>query len=128
MDVTDKVNVVAERVLLIYWDLKEEIANRKIASLQTLVRRIGYNDRLRDLRHTSSVAETEFILLIWNHFSNRIVFDVKQSPCWAIMVDETTDIATLCCTFHLPQPGQCEDFQLCAVLKPRNETVWLSYI
>jgi len=32
--ISDKVNTVAERVHLIYWVLKEKIANRKIASLQ----------------------------------------------------------------------------------------------
>jgi len=84
--------------------------------------RIGHNGQLCNLHHNSSVAVTEFILLIWEHFSNRIVSDVKQSPCWASMVDETTDIAALHCPFHLPQPGQSEDFQLCAVLKPSNET------
>ena len=92
--ITNKVSTVAERVHLIYWVMKEEIANRKIASLQTLVDRIGHNDRLRDLRHISSTAVTEFILLISEHLSNHIVSAVKESSCWATMVDETTDIAT----------------------------------
>ena len=77
--------------------MKEEIANRKIASLQTLVDRIGHNDRLRDLRHISSTAVTEFILLISKHLSNHIVSAVKKSTCWATictMVDEITGIAT----------------------------------
>jgi len=34
------------------------------------------------------------------------------------VVDETTDMAALCCSFHLSQPGQSENFQLCVVLKP----------
>ena len=93
--VLNKTKTVAERVHLIYWVLKEEVANRKVASLQTLVDRIGHNDRLHDLRHTSSTAVTEFILLISDHLTDRIVADVKQSLCWATMVDETTDIATL---------------------------------
>ena len=92
--ITNKVSTVAERVHLIYWVMKEEIANRKIVSLQTLVDRIGHNDRLRDLRHISSTAVTEFILLISEHLSNHIVSAVKESPCLATMVDETTDIAT----------------------------------
>jgi len=71
--ISDKVNKVAERVHLIYWGLKEEIANRKIALMQTMVDRIDHYDRLRDLRHDSSVAVTKFILLILEHFSNRIV-------------------------------------------------------
>jgi len=83
---------------------------------------VGQNDRLCDFHHNSSVAVTEFIF-ISEHLSNRIVSDVKQSPCWASMVDETTNIATImCCPFHLPQPSQSEDFQLCAMLKPSNET------
>ena len=86
---------MAERVHLIYWVLKEEVANRKVASLQTLVDRIGHNDRLHDLRHNSSTAVTEFILLISDHLTDRIVADLKQSLCWATMVDETIDIATL---------------------------------
>jgi len=40
--ITDKVNTVAERVQLICSVLKEEIANRKIDSLKTLVDRIGH--------------------------------------------------------------------------------------
>jgi len=84
--------------------------------------RIGHNDRLCDLQHNSFVAVTEFILLISEHLCNRIVSDVKQSPCWTNMVDETTNIAAMCCPFHLPQPGLSKYFQLCAVLKPSNET------
>jgi len=120
--ISDKANTVAERVHLTCWVLKEEIANRKIASLKTLMDRIGHNDRLRHLRHSRFVAVTEFILLISEYLSNRIVSDVKQSPCWVNMVDEATNIAALCCPFHLPQPGQSKDFQLCSVLKPSKET------
>jgi len=87
-----------------------------------MVHRVGHNDQLCNLHHSSSVAVTEFILLISEHLSNCIVSDVKQSLCWASMVDETTNIAATCCTFHLPQSGQTKDFQLCAVLKPSNET------
>jgi len=47
--ISDKVNTVDDRVHLIFWVLKEEIANQKIASLQTLMDRICHNDRLRDL-------------------------------------------------------------------------------
>ena len=61
--------------------MKEEIANRKIAPLQTLVDRIGHNDRLRDLSHISSTAVTEFTLLISEHLSNHIDSAVKKSPC-----------------------------------------------
>jgi len=82
--ISDEVDTVAERVHLIYWVLKEEIAIRRIASLQTLMDRIGHNDRLCDLHHNSSVAVTGIILLISEHVSNRIVSDVKQSPCWAM--------------------------------------------
>ena len=77
--ITNKVSTVAERAHLIYWVMKEEIANRKIASLQTLVDRIGHNDRLRDLRHISSTAVTEFILLISEHLSNHIVSAVRRA-------------------------------------------------
>ena len=86
---------MTERVHLIHWVQKEEIANRKVASLQTLVDRIGHNERLRDLRHTSSTATTEFILLISDYLSDRIVSNIKKSVCWASIIDETTDIATL---------------------------------
>jgi len=44
--------------------------------------RNSHNDRLRDLYHNSHVAVTEFILLISEHLSNRVVSDVNQSPCW----------------------------------------------
>jgi len=113
--------MVVECVHLIYWILKE-IANRKIAFLQTLLDHPDHIDRLRELHHTTFVAVTEFILLISEHLSDRIVSDVKQSPCWVSVVDETTDMATFCCSFHFPQSDQSEDFQVCAVLKPSYET------
>jgi len=68
------------------------------------------------------VAVTESVLLISEHLSNRIVSDDKKSPCWDSVVNETTNIAAMCLPFHLPQPGWSKDFQLCAVLKPSNET------
>jgi len=102
--------------------LEEEITNRKILPLQTMLGHSGHNDLLCDIRHNSSVAVTKFILLISRHLSDRIVSDVKQSPCWSSMVDETTDIAALCCSFYLPQPGQSEGLQFCALWKPSKET------
>jgi len=71
--ISDKVHMVADRVHLTYWVLKEEIANRKIASLKTLMDRIGHNGQLCNLHHNSSVAVTEFIVLISEHLSNRIL-------------------------------------------------------
>ena len=56
---------------------------------------MGYDDRLHDVRFISSTIVTDFILLIWEHMSQRIVCDVKQITCWASMVDEKTDIAAL---------------------------------
>jgi len=62
--ISDEVNSVAERVHLIYWVLKTKNSESKNSFLTTLVDPIGHDDRLRDLRHTSSVPVTEFILLI----------------------------------------------------------------
>jgi len=31
---------------------------------------------------------------------------------------KVTNIGAMCCRFHLPQPGQSKDFQLCAMSKP----------
>ena len=81
--ITNKVSTVAKESILIAVLGYERTANRKIASLQTLVDRIGHNDRLRDLRHISSTAVIEFILLISEHLSIHIVSDVKKSPFWA---------------------------------------------
>jgi len=108
--------------------LKEEIANPKTASLQTLMDRIGHNDRLCDLHHNSSVAVTEFILLISEHLGKRIVSDVKQSPCWVSMVDKTPNIAAMSCPSHLPQHGQSKDFHLCAVLKKTSSETGCSFL
>jgi len=72
------------------------------------------------LKNSEDVAS----LLVWI-FKNllvQIVSDVKQSTCWASMVDGTTNIAALCCPFHLSQVGQSEDFQFCVVLKTSNKT------
>jgi len=98
--ISDKVNTVAERIHPLYWVLKEEIANRKIASLQTLMDRIRHNDRFCDLDHDSSGAVTQFILLTLEHLSNRIVSDVKQSP--ASVVEETTKYC--CNVLSIPLP------------------------
>ena len=56
---------------------------------------ISHNDCLHDLCHTSLIVVTELILLISNHLSNCIVSEIKQSPCLATMVDDTTDIIAL---------------------------------
>ena len=90
--------------------------------------RIDHNDRLCDHHHNSPVAVTEFALLISEHLSDRVVSDVKQSPCWARVVDETTNIAPSRCPFHLPQPGQRKDFQLCTVLKPSKKNGCLTWL
>jgi len=58
-----------------------------------MVDHIGHNDRLCDLHYNRSVAVTEFVLLIPEHLSNRIVSDVKENPCWVSMFDETANIA-----------------------------------
>ena len=86
---------------------------------------IGHNGQLCDLQYNSYVAVIKFILLILEHLRNRIVSDVEQSLCWASMADKTTNIAAMCCPSHLPQPGQNKDFQICAMLKPCNETCCL---
>jgi len=38
-------------------------------------------------------------------------------PCWASMVNKTTNIAALCCPFPLPQPDQRGFSTLCRVKK-----------
>ena len=60
----------------------------------------GHNDRLHDLRHTSSTAVTEFILLISDHLSDRIVSEIKLNPCCAIIVDDPTDTYYYFATIH----------------------------
>jgi len=56
--ISDKVNMIAERIHLINWVSKDEIVNRKRTFLQILVESTGLNDRLCDLHHTISVAIT----------------------------------------------------------------------
>ena len=73
--------------------MKEEIANRKVHSLQNLINRIGENDQLSDFRHTSSTSVSEFIVFISDYITNKIVSDVRESVCWSSLVDESTDIA-----------------------------------
>lgn len=91
---SNRLETVAQRILQIYWLLKEEVANRKVHSLQVLIDRIGCNERLKDFRHTSSTSVSEFIELISTYISGRIASEVRKSPCWASMVDETTDITS----------------------------------
>ena len=73
----NKINTVAKYVHLVYW-IKRGIANRKFASLQTLVSLIRHNDGLCDLRHTSSTTVTEFILVISDYLSDRIVSEINK--------------------------------------------------
>ena len=93
--VDHKTITVAQRVQLIYWVLKEEIALRKVVSLQSLFNKIGLNYRLSDFQHTSSTSVSEFVALISQHLTDKIVYSLKKAGFWASMVDETTDIATL---------------------------------
>ena len=57
--VANKRSTVADRVVMIYWILKEEIANMKVPSLQRLVDRVGRNSLLRDFKHLSSTADRQ---------------------------------------------------------------------
>ena len=84
---------VAQRIRIIYWLVKEEIANRKLESLQNLINDVGENEKLRAFKHTSSTAVSEFIQLISSHLSNQIVSEAKLSIFWSSMVDESTDIS-----------------------------------
>ena len=88
-----KEQTVSERVFQVYWLMKEQIANRKLPSLQALTDKIGKNDLLRDFRHTSSSAVSEFILLISDHITSKILHDVTAAGMFAVMCDESTDIA-----------------------------------
>ena len=68
-----KVQTVSERIQQIYWLMKEQIAHRKLPSLQALFDKIGRNDLLYDFRHTSSSSVSEFILLISDHITGKIL-------------------------------------------------------
>ena len=50
---------VAQRIRMIYWLVKEEIANRKLESLHDLIKDVGEYEKLRALKHTSSTAVSE---------------------------------------------------------------------
>ena len=93
--VEHKTITIAQRIQVIYWVLKEEIALRKVASLQSLVNKIGLNDRLSDFQHTSSKSVSEFVAMISQHLTDQTINSLKKAAFWASMVDETTDIATL---------------------------------
>jgi len=84
---------------------------------------IGHNDRLCELHHNSSGAVTEFILLTLEYLSNRIVPDVKQSPCWASMVVETTEYCCNVLSISLATTWPEQRFStLCSVkTKKRNQ-------
>ena len=84
---------VAQRIRIIYWLVKEEIANRKLESLQDLINDVGESEKLCAFKHTSSTAVSEFIQLISSHLSDQIVSEAKLSIFWSSMVDESTDIS-----------------------------------
>ena len=93
--VEHKTIYVAQRIQLIYWVLKEEIALRKVVSLLSLFNKIGLNYRLSDFQHTSSMSVSEFVTLISQHLTDKILHSLKKAGFWASMEDKTTDIATL---------------------------------
>ena len=77
--VEHKTITVAQRVQLIYWILKEEIVLRKVVSLQSLFNKIGLNYRLSDFQHTSSTSVSEFVALISQHLTDKIVHSLKRA-------------------------------------------------
>ena len=71
--VEHKTITVAQRVQLIYWVLKEENALRKVVSLHLLFNKIGLNYRLSDFQHTSSTSVSDFVALISQQLTDKIV-------------------------------------------------------
>ena len=88
-----KVDTVAQRFIIVYWAMKEEVANRKIPSLQLLINRVGCNTLLEQFGHCSSTSISEMIQVIGGFIRESIVRDIKNSPSFATLVDETTDIS-----------------------------------
>jgi len=91
----EKRTVVCHRLRLIYWLVKEEIANRKLPSLQAVVDKVSNNKVLQNFGHVSSTSVSEMIYLISHSIQQEIVNDIKSAKFWATLVDETTDISNL---------------------------------
>lgn len=82
-----------------YWLLVEEIPHStKFASLSKLVRNMGCVELalLEDThktKYTSQRIIKDHVLCITKVIRNEIINDIKESPVYSIMIDETTDVS-----------------------------------
>ena len=84
---------IKQRIQTVYWLVKEEVANRKLASLQELIDTVGNNPVLRDFKHVSSTAISGFLLLISDQITDETMEMIKKAGVYATMFDESTDVA-----------------------------------
>ncbi|XP_035673668.1 zinc finger protein 862-like [Branchiostoma floridae] len=80
----------------VYWLVKEEVANRKYASLLELQREQGLAEVKnlnagRNATHTSPTTFNELLRCLNEVVERRVTREVNASPCVAIGIDESTD-------------------------------------
>ena len=85
----------------LYWLCKEEVAHTtKFESLLSLASNLGVEylsgaQRGRNAQYTSRDFLQDALQSISDTISRKVLSDVKQSPHFSLMIDETTDVAVL---------------------------------
>ena len=88
-----KHEIVAKRMQQIFWLVKNEIANRKLSSLQQLFDNVVDDYMLSDFKHTSSTSVLGMIRIMSDYFTSRTIAAISRSRFWSTMVDESSDIS-----------------------------------
>ena len=96
LDERQKVNdtVLYKVFYSIYWLAKEGIANKKAASLFTLLEKLGVND-LKYFDHRSPASVREMFCTLGCAVKENVVKRAKTAGCFRLLVDDVSDISVM---------------------------------
>ena len=78
----------------IYWLAKEGIANKKAASLFTLLEKLGVND-LKYFDHRSPASVREMFCTLGCAVKENVVKRAKTAGCFGLLEDDESDISVM---------------------------------
>ena len=92
--VKSKDEVLQNAFMSVYWLAKEEMANKKLVSLLTLLQMLVLED-MKHFRHRSAGSTIEIFLTLGRVLKQRVVEELRKSKAFGPLVDEVTDILVM---------------------------------
>lgn len=78
----------------VYWLAKEEIANKKLLSLLTLLQMLVL-ENMKNFRNRSAGSTIETFLTLGRVLKQKVVEALRKSKAFGLLVDEVTDISVM---------------------------------